>query len=306
MVTGFRLTEELLRARAKDDGERDGWFAALPGVVASVADDWGLDLGDPYEPGGYTAWVAPARRRGSEEPFALKVGWKHTEAEHEAEVLRRWNGTGAVRLHASSEPRPDTVALLLEECVPGTILRHRPEPEQDEVIASVLRRVWVDVEGEAGRPNVLRPLQVMCDQWAEEFEEKLRAGRAAKTLAALRPTDIDLGLELWRALPSSAPRTVLLCTDLHAGNVLAAQREPWLLIDPKPYVGDPYYDILQHVGNTFGRLEADAEGLMRRMCDLTGLDDLDRAMKWLFARLVIESPSWPGGSLAARLAADLR
>ncbi len=53
-------------------------------------------------------------------------------------------------------------------------------------------------------------------------------------------------MTLFRTLPGSAEREVMLCTDLHAGNVLAAEREPWLVIDPKPYVGDPAYDILQH------------------------------------------------------------
>ena len=42
---------------------------------------------------------------------------------------------------------------------------------------------------------------------------------------------------------------MLLHTDLHAGNVLAAKREPWLAIDPKPYVGDPVYDVTQHIFN---------------------------------------------------------
>ena len=46
-------------------------------------------------------------------------------------------------------------------------------------------------------------------------------------------------MELFTSLPGTADRRVLLCTDLHAGNVLAAQRRPWLVIDPKPYVGDP-------------------------------------------------------------------
>lgn len=36
--------------------------------------------------------------------------------------------------------------------------------------------------------------------------------------------------------------STLLCTDLHAGNVLAAGRESWLATDPKPYLGDPTYD----------------------------------------------------------------
>src|SRR5215207_7784436 len=37
-------------------------------------------------------------------------------------------------------------------------------------------------------------------------------------------------------LSRSAPTDVLLATDLHAGNVLRARREPWLVIDPKPFV----------------------------------------------------------------------
>ena len=47
------------------------------------------------------------------------------------------------------------------------------------------------------------------------------------------------GVAQFRELPSTAERNVMLCTDLHAGNVLAAQREPWLVIDPKPYAGIP-------------------------------------------------------------------
>jgi hypothetical protein len=49
---------------------------------------------------------------------------------------------------------------------------------------------------------------------------------------------------------------VLLCTDLHGDNILAAQRELWLVIDPKPYVGDPAYDLLQHMLNCEDRLAA--------------------------------------------------
>jgi streptomycin 6-kinase len=51
-----------------------------------------------------------------------------------------------------------------------------------------------------------------------------------------------------------------LCTRLHVGNVLAAEREPWLVIDPKPYVGDPTYDVLQHVAE----LRSAAENRPRR------------------------------------------
>ncbi len=109
-------------------------------------------------------------------------------------------------------------------------------------------------------------------------------------------------MALFRSLPASADRQVLLCTDLHAENVLAAEREPWLMIDPKPYVGDPTYDPLQHMLNCPRRLHADPRGLAARMADLL---DLDRArlLLWLFARCVQESPDWPVlGGLAHRIA----
>jgi streptomycin 6-kinase len=81
---------------------------------------------------------------------------------------------------------------------------------------------------------------------------------------------------------------VLLCTDLHAGNVLAAQREPWLVIDPKPFVGDPAYDTVQHMLNCDERLAIDPVGLARRMAGLLDLDD-DRVSRWLFARCAQEA-----------------
>jgi streptomycin 6-kinase len=81
---------------------------------------------------------------------------------------------------------------------------------------------------------------------------------------------------------------VLLCTDLHAGNVLAAEREPWLVIDPKPCVGDPAFDAVQHMLNCDERLVTDPVGLSQRMADLLEVDP-DRVRLWLFARCGQES-----------------
>jgi streptomycin 6-kinase len=84
----------------------------------------------------------------------------------------------------------------------------------------------------------------------------------------------------------------LLCTDLHAENILAARREPCLVIDAKPYVGDPAYDVLQHMPNCEDRLAADPAGLATRMARLAGLD-ARRVRLWLFARSVQESIGSP-------------
>jgi len=278
-----------LHAAAVSEG-RDDWFVGLPEVVRSVSERWRLTVGPPYEPGGQTAWVAPASSP-EDGAVVLKLLWRHPEATHEADGLRAWNGDGAVRLCAAAD-FDDTLALLIERCIPGTPLTSRPEPEQDEIIAGLLRRLW-----RVAPNDTVQSLQTMCDRWAGRFEAK----------AAARPGGLDPGLAregaaLFRALPAGADRAVLLCTDLHAGNVLAAQREPWLAIDPKPHVGDPTYDALQHLLNCAGRLHADPRRLARRLAELLGLD-AERLQLWLFARCVVESVDYPElGGVARRLA----
>lgn len=180
----------------------------------------------------------------------------------------------------------ETNALLLEACEPGTFLSQAlPPPEQDIVVARLLRQLWI--EPPVGYP--FRTLQSMCDWWADEFEEKYAA--AARGLQ-LDPGLARAGIELFRSLPGTADRRVLLCTDLHPENVLAARREPWLVIDPKPHLGDPTYDPLQHMLDFPDRLGADPAGFVQRMADHLDLD-AQRLRQWLFARCVQESVDQP-------------
>lgn len=279
------MPSDLVAAAAREG--RQDWLATLSRSIRHVAAEWSVEVGKPFRPGGQTAWVAPATR-GSDD-LVLKVLWRHPEAEHEADGLRVWGGNGAVHLHDVRELDADTIALLLERCRPGTPLKRMPEPEQDEVLAGLLLRLWI--EPPAG--HHFRTLDSMCGWWADEFERKTQNN------PVLDPGLVRLGMTLFRELPASAERDVLLCTDLHAGNVLSAKREPWLLIDPKPYHGDPAYDALQHMLNCERRLHADPHGLARKMADLLGLDG-DRLLLWLFARCVQESPEWPGLAEVAR------
>jgi streptomycin 6-kinase len=253
------------------------WLEGLPAMVEEAADRWNLEVGEPFLPGGLTSWVAPARTAEGRE-LVLKITWAHFEGLHEAEGLSVWDGHGAVRLEARTDFETAR-GLLLERCVPGSPLAGREESVQDGVIAGLLPRLWTASTGHVP----FRPLSDMCDQWTDEFEQKLSAGPLSLDRGLVRS-----GVELFRELPRSADRSVLLCTDLHAGNVLAAQREPWLMIDPKPYVGDPAYDVLQHLLNCEERLATDPLGGAEHMANLLDLDPT-RVRAWLFARCVIES-----------------
>jgi len=159
---------------------------------------------------------------------------------------------------------------------------------RENLVLKVAYRFAGEEERDPGYP--FRPLAQMCAVWADEFEAAY--GGLADVADRLDPGLARAGIALFRELPASAGNQVLLCTDLHGENILASRREPWLVIDPKPYVGDPAYDVLQHMLNCEDRMAADPAALADRMAGLAGLD-AGRVRLWLFARAVQESIDSP-------------
>jgi streptomycin 6-kinase len=295
MSAKLRVSTYLQASTDAGGPARVEWLAALPDRVEELTARWGLDLGDPFEPGGNCSWVAPGIDRDGRD-VVLKVAWQHTEARDEAEGLAALRGEAAVEVYAFERlPRPDTTAMLLERCHPGTELRGRPEAEQHVVVTDLLRSVWaVDLPSD----HPFRPLSVMADDWVVRANARLTADPALLDAGLARE-----GLALFRELSRPGPADVLLFTDLHAGNVLSGERRPWLLIDPKPYVGDPHYDVLQHLLNCNESLRAEPIGLLTEVADLAGLD-AGRVRQWLFARCVQESlgegPQWAAPDVVLR------
>ena len=128
------------------------------------------------------------------------------------------------------------------------------------------------------------------------------ASWAQETVAATpRWVDAGLaraGLRLFEDLARPSADDVLLATDLHAGNVLRAQRQPWLAIDPKPFVGDRAYDATNLLFTCPGRLGADPRATIRRCAELLEVDQ-ERVRLWMFARAAAEPrDEWTDGSVA--------
>jgi streptomycin 6-kinase len=203
-------------------GEPGGpeWLASLPGVVDACVEQWSLTLGDPIEPA-HISIVAPAELpdggRG-----VLKVNFPEPESEQEADALRHWNGEGAVRLLAHDEARR---ALLIERCLPGTELWSiEGDEEATRIATTVLRRLWRSAVNVSG----YRLLADEAARWAEELPADWRA--------LGRPFDRELLEEAVAACVELGPdqgEHIVLHQDFHGGNVLRAEREPWLAIDPK-------------------------------------------------------------------------
>jgi streptomycin 6-kinase len=92
--------------------------------------------------------------------------------------------------------------------------------------------------------------------------------------------------------------------DLHYENVLAADREPWLVIDPKPLSGDPHHEPAPLLWNRWDEVVAsgDVRRTVRRrldtVVDAAGLDP-DRARDWVVVRIVVNA-MWCVEAVAAR------
>jgi streptomycin 6-kinase len=158
--------------------------------------------------------------------------------------------------------------------------------EQDVVIAGLLRRLW----RRPAAPHPFRPLSSMIEYWADET--------IASASGWLDPGLVREGLRLLKELSRGSSDDVLLATDLHAGNVLRAQREPWLAIDPKPFVGDRAYDATQHLFNCKRRILAAPDATIRRFADLLEVN-AERVRLWMFARAAAEPrDTWSEDSIA--------
>ena len=262
-----------LAANAGKSATHRAWLEGLPAAVRELERRWSLTLGPPFDgPEVSAAWVAPAQCADGTRAV-LKIGLPHMEADHEVDGLRFWDGDPTVRLLDANDALG---AILLERCDPGTHLRSIPEVEQDVVLAGLLRRLW----RMPSAPHPFRRLAEMVASWgAETIVDEKRWPDPGLVREGLRLFD-----ELSRA---GAADEVLLSTDLHAGNVLAAQREPWLVIDPKPFVGDPAYDATQHLWNCESRMREAPFATIDGFADLLEVD-AERVRLWTFARAAAE------------------
>jgi streptomycin 6-kinase len=266
----FAIPRRLV-STCRGNPERAAWLSRLPATVRDLERRWSLTVELPFDGDDVScAWVAPVTL-ATGRSAVLKLGMPHLEGDHEIDGLRFWNGDPTVRLLDADDAHG---AMLLERCEPGRSLRSVPEPEQDEVIARLLRRLWRTTVADR-----FRPLSAMTMKWSHETlaREEEWPDRSL----------VREGLRFFDELTRSATAHVLLATDLHAGNVLQARREPWLVIDPKPFVGDPAYDATQHLLNCRARLRGNPHATIRRVADLLGIDE-QRVRAWLFARAAAE------------------
>ena len=249
----------------------------LPRLVADLLGEWQLTHdGDPRH--GVGALVVPVQTTAGR-PAVLKVSFPHDEAEHEHLALQAWHGNGAVLLLRAD---PHRRALLLERLHADEDLTDLWDLEACELVAGFYRRLHVPA-----LPR-LRRLSAYVGAWTDR-------------LAALPPDApvprrlVDQAVALGRSFATDgATDARTIHGDLHYQNVLAADREPWLVIDPKPMAGDPHYEPAPMLWNRWEEVVASGnvrDAVRRRfhtIVDTAGLDE-DRARDWVVVREVLNA-----------------
>jgi streptomycin 6-kinase len=244
------------------------WLRELPARAERCVRRWNLSLEPPY-PQSYVSIVFPATRRDGS-PAVLKIQYAHQESEHEAEALRMWTGNGAVMLYDYDAQEH---ALLMERCVPGDHLSIVAAPEGLEVFAQLLPRLWIPV----GPP--FRSLAEETNLWLARLPQEYEAaGRP------FEPALVNAALDAMKLLKDTQGEQVLLNQDLHADNVLRAQRQPWLAIDPKPLAGERELSLAPVIrGYEFGHSRKQVMHRLDWLSSTLGLDR-ERARLWALAQ----------------------
>jgi streptomycin 6-kinase len=239
----------------------------LSDLAVELRARWELrPAGEPFADGSVSLTLPAELADGT--PAVLKLQVPHRESEHEADALEAWDGDGAVRLLARDDERN---ALLLERCLPGAPLTGREDAL--DVILGLLPRLWVEAP---------EPVHALADEaawWAEALERDWEeAGRPWEREL------LDAALGYLDELPGTQGEQVLLHQDLHPGNVLAAEREPWLVIDPKPLRGEREFAAAPVVrAPELGTGRRAVLERLDRVCGELGLDR-ERARGWTVAQ----------------------
>ncbi|MFF8831176.1 aminoglycoside phosphotransferase family protein [Streptomyces sp. NPDC015131] len=263
------VPEALAHGTVEREGERGSvWLAELPGLVAELLGRWDCTRDGAVTHGG-VGLVVPVRWRDGV-PAVVKVSFPHPGNVHEPDAFEAWGGAGAVRLYARDDAR---FAMLLERARPETLAEVADGDRVVTVAARLGRRLAVPA------PPGVPLLRDRADAWEAEL---LRDAREVPHTLGSRA--VDAAVATVRELGGDQP-DLMVHGDLHPRNVLRAEREPWLAIDPKGCAGDPAYD-----GGTLlkSRVPAllgadDPAGAVRRVLDVFAEAaelDRERVYRW--------------------------
>ncbi|MGX1804372.1 aminoglycoside phosphotransferase family protein [Nocardia sp. NPDC055321] len=263
--------------------EREGatgraWIATLPGLLDELLDRWSCTpVGAPLH--GHVGVIVPVRHPDLP-PAVLKVSFPHPGNVNEPDAFQVWDGRGAARLFRRDD---DRFAMLLERASSRTLATVTDHERALRIQGALTRRLAVPA------PPGLPALADAALRWEREMMSNAAAFGHPLPDAVYAPA-----LATLRELGPDQPAT-LVHGDLHDANILASDREPWLVVDPKGHTGDPAIDALNVIRSPrylellhSAELRSRVRRLLHIYCDAAELD-FDRTRRWTQAGAVREA-----------------
>lgn len=248
-------------------GQGDKWLDGFDELVRYCESKWRLRIVHPYD---LTFNYVAAVRLDDGTEAALKLCVPNKESRSEEQALRWYDGRGAVRVIASE---PDRGILLMESVKPGYTL-HKIQDDTEAMLAAaqVMRRLWRPA------PAAAHAFSTVAG-WTEGLKRLRRAFDGGT--GPLPDRMVKLAENTFEYLLQTAGEPLLLHGDLHHGNILAGEREPWIAIDPKGVIGEAEYEVCALLTNNLPAV--DQIGVLRnRVKVLASALELDRSriLKW--------------------------
>lgn len=277
----FIIPEYFAEFMIKLEGDEGrAWLEHLPAILATCEERWGVSIGAPVGNLSFN-YVAPAVRADGTDVM-LKVGLTD-EFPSQPEALRHFAGHGMVQLLAYDA---QDAAMLMERLKPGTSLRAVEDDEEAiSAAARVMRQIWQPLPAEH------YPFPTVAG-WGKGFARlrKLYNGGTGPFPPAL----FDRAEQLYAELCATMSEPVLLHGDLHQDNILAAEREPWLAVDPKGVIGEPAFETGSLLRNFWPDIlsVANPKALMARRIDQLAAElgfERRRIYDWAFAQAVLSA-----------------
>lgn len=255
------------------------WISDLPEIIAEIERNGSLEIGKPFANLSYH-FVAPCVLESGGEAV-VKIGFpgeKQTSF-NEARALEFLEGNGVCRFLKFDEKH---FALLLEKLSPGenlkTICGVGDDKRAVEIAIKVMRDFW-----QTPPENIEFP---KLEDWFKGLKTAEKINFASEHVKKAR--------RFFDELMSVSPRKTLLHGDFHHENILSAEREPFLAVDPKGIVGDIGYDIsifmINHANwlKNKPNLPQKLDAAIRQFSEAFEIEP-QSIRKWIFAQTVLSA-----------------
>lgn len=203
------------------------WLADLPKIVGEICGLWKLDIENIFPNLSYNFVADCSGETG--EKFVLKIGFPEEDSSltFEKRALEAFGGRGAVRLLKADEKR---FAILLERAVEGKTLSRICGEDYERAV-----EITIEVLKKLPREPPNKTDFINLEDWINGLNRAIAANFQTKKVEKAR--------KFFSELIEPFEKKILLHGDVHFDNILSAEREPFLLIDPKGLIGEIGYEI---------------------------------------------------------------